>query len=151
MQCPKCNHPLSDESLNCVYCGEPIPGRAPVLEGAEPLSIEDMVKHTMEEGQDRRKEDRRKDAGSEADPLSLEKTASMLAKMKDLMKNGRFDANVYERMALDAVRDFLSAMDDSDQLIFVSYEIADSKLAPFLTEEMIAKIKASVMDSIAER
>jgi hypothetical protein len=162
MQCPKCNHPVTDECANCAYCGEPIPGRTPVLDESEQLTIEDMVRHTMEEGHDRRKEDRRKgerrkDSGdgaesqSEADPLSLEKTAAMLAKMKDLMENGRFDADVYERMALDAVKDFLSTMADSDQLIFVSYEIIDSKLAPFLNEEMLEKIKTSVMDSIAER
>ncbi len=145
-----------------MYCGEPIRSGAPASEASEDLSIEDMVMHTMEGTQDRRREDRRKgdrrvEAGegangdSEADPLSLERTAAMLAKMKGLLENGRFDAEVYERMALDSIKDYLSTLDDGAQLIFVSYEIDDSKLAPFLTEDMIEKIKMLVMDTIAER
>jgi hypothetical protein len=152
MQCPKCNHPLSDESAHCVYCGEPIRRAAPVFDVSEDMSIEEMVRHTMEGIKDK-PEGACKGAGegSAANPVSLEKTAGMLAKMKDLMENGRFDADVYERMALDTIKDFLFTMDDGAQLIFVSYEIADSKLAPFLTEDIIGKIKQFVMDTIAER
>lgn len=152
MQCPKCNHPLSDESINCMYCGEPIPGGAAASDISEELSIEDMVMHTMAEVRDKRQDAGEEgNADSEADPLSLAKTSAMLAKMKELLDNGRFDADVYERMALDSIKDYLSTMNDGAQLIFVSYEIADSKLAPFLTEDMIEKIKMFVTDTIAER
>ena len=69
------------------------------------------------------------------DALSMEKTVAMLAKMKNLLDSGRFDAKVYEHMTLDAVKDYLSTMTDSAQLIFVSYEIQDSDLGPFLTQD----------------
>jgi len=187
MQCPKCKHPLSDESVNCVYCGapvsaepvsgdpisaekvsgesisaeplggestngEPVSGETSVSDTSEELSIEDMVMHTMEPSHNKREDaGEEADADSETDPRSLEKTAAMLAKMKGLLDNGRFDTDVYERMALDSIKDYLSTMDDSAQLIFVTYEIGDSKLAPFLTEDMIEKIKMLVMDTIAER
>ena len=91
------------------------------------------------------------DTNSHIDALSMEKTVAMLAKMKNLLDIGRFDANVYEHMTLDAVRDYLSTMTDSAQLIFVSYEIQDSDFGPFLSQEMIASLKMSVMDTIAQR
>jgi hypothetical protein len=148
MQCPKCNHPLSDDSVSCMYCGEPIHGVAPAPDTSEDLSIEDMVMHTMEPVKDERvcEEDK-----TEADPLSLEKIAAMLAKMKGLLDNGRFDVDVYERVALDCIKDYLTTLNEGAQLIFVSYEIDNSKLAPFLTEDMIEKIKMFVTDTISER
>ena len=85
------------------------------------------------------------------DALSLEKTVAMLAKMKNLLDSGRFDAKVYEHMALDAVKDYISAMTDSAKLIFVSYEIQDSDLRPFLTQTMIDTLRMSVMDALAQR
>ena len=85
------------------------------------------------------------------DALSLEKTVAMLAKMKNLLDSGRFDANVYEHMTLNAVKDYLSTMTDSAQLIFVSYEIQDSDLGPFLTQAMIDTLRMYVMDAIAQR
>ena len=158
MQCPKCNHPLSDASVSCMYCGEPVPGKAPapdtpapaisVPDTSEELSIEDMVMHTMEPVKDERG---REEDNSEADPLSLEKTAAMLAKMKGLLDNGRFDVEVYERVALDSIKDYLTTLNEGAQLIFVSYEIDNSKLGPFLTEDMIEKIKMFVTDTISER
>ena len=150
MQCPKCNHPLSDDSVSCMYCGEPIHGKAPVSDISEELSIEDMVMHTMEPVTDDRAGVCEQD-NSEADPLSLEKTAAMLAKMKGLLDNGRFDVDVYERVALDSIKDYLTTLNEGAQLIFVSYEIDNSKLAPFLTEDMIEKIKMFITDTIAER
>jgi len=165
MQCPKCNHPLSDDSVSCMYCGEPIRGGAPAPDIAAPdiaapdiaapdtseeLSIEDMVMHTMEPVTDDRAGVCEQD-NSEADPLSLEKTAAMLAKMKGLLDNGRFDVDVYERVALDSIKDYLTTLNEGAQLIFVSYEIDNSKLAPFLTEDMIEKIKMFITDTIAER
>jgi hypothetical protein len=85
------------------------------------------------------------------DALSMEKTVAMLAKMKNLLDSGRFDPNVYEHMTLNAVKDYLSTMNDSAKLIFVSYEIQDSDLGPFLTQEMIDALRMSVMDDIAQR
>jgi hypothetical protein len=89
--------------------------------------------------------------GPHIDALSMEKTVAMLAKMKNLLDSARFDATVYEHMALDAVKDYLSTMTDSAQLIFVSYEIQDSDLGPFLTQEMIDALRMYVMDAIAQR
>jgi hypothetical protein len=83
--------------------------------------------------------------------LSMEKTVAMLSKMKNLLDSGRFEANVYEHMSLDAVKDYLSTMTDSAKLIFVSYEIQESDLGQFLTEEMIDALRKSVMDDIAQR
>lgn len=88
---------------------------------------------------------------SDKELLSIEKTVAMLAKMKGLLENGRFDADVYERMALDSVKDYLATLTDETRLIFVSYEIGDSALAPFLNAEMIEKLKVSVMDEISEK
>jgi hypothetical protein len=150
MQCPKCNHPLSDDSVSCMYCGEPVHGGAPVSDTSEDLSIEDMVMHTMEPVKDEREGVCEED-NSEADPLSLEKIAAMLAKMKGLLDNGRFDVDVYERVALDCIKDYLTTLNEGAQLIFVSYEIDNSKVAPFLTEDMIEKIKMFVTDTISER
>ena len=170
MQCPKCNHPLSDDSASCMYCGRairggapvsdeapvsdgapvpegvPVPEVAPVFDTSEELSIEDMVKHTMEPVKGKPDED-----NAEADSLSLAKTAAMLAKMKGLLDNGRFDVDVYERVALDSLKDYLTTLNEGAQLIFVSYEIDNSKLAPFLNEDMIEKIKMFVTDTISER
>jgi len=92
-----------------------------------------------------------KAANPHVDALSLEKTVAILAKMKNLLDSGRFDTNVYEHMALDAVKDYLSTMNDSARLIFVSYEIQDSDLRPFLTQTMIDTLRMSVMDAIAQR
>jgi len=184
MQCQKCKHPLSDESVTCIYCGEPKHSGAVVSEksaelsvedmggeavsdtsaelsiedmGGEAvsdtsaeLSIEDMVMHTMEPVKGERKGVCKED-NSAADPLSLKKTAAMLAKMKGLLDDGRFDIDVYERVALDSIKDYLTTLNEGAQLIFVSYEIGDSKLAPFLTEDMIEKIKIFVTDTISER
>ncbi len=133
-----------------MYCGEPIHGKAPVSDISEELSIEDMVMHTMEPVTDDRAEVCEQD-NSEADPLSLEKITAMLAKMKGLLDNGRFDVDVYERVALDSIKDYLTTLNEAAQLIFVSYEIDNSKLAPFLTEAMIEKIKLFVTDTISER
>lgn len=91
------------------------------------------------------------DTNPHIDAMSLEKTVAMLAKMKNLLDSGRFEANVYEHMSLDAVKDYLSTMTDSAKLIFVSYEIQDSDLGPFLTQEMIDALRKSVMDEIAQR
>ena len=155
MQCPKCNHPLSDDSVSCMYCGESIHGGAPAPDipapdTSEELSIEDMVMHTMEPVKDE-PEGVCEEDNSEAGPLSLAKTAAMLAKMKGLLDNGRFDVEVYERVALDSIKDYLTTLNEGAQLIFVSYEIDNSTLAPFLTEDMIEKIKMFITDTIAER
>jgi hypothetical protein len=88
---------------------------------------------------------------SDKNPLSIENTVAMLAKMKGLLENGRFDAAVYERMALDSVKDYLTTLTDETRLIFVSYEIADSALGQFLNAEMMEKLKVSVMDEISEK
>jgi hypothetical protein len=90
-------------------------------------------------------------ANPHVDALSMEKTVATLAKMKTLLDSGRFDAKVYEHMALNAVKDYLSTMNDSAQLIFVSYEIQDSVLGPFLTQAMMETLRMYVMDAIAQR
>lgn len=178
MQCPKCNHPINDTSTNCMYCGAPT-GGSTLLQGAsgapdkggcvhqrqsEPLNPDDDPVSTILQTEDDVYSDgyeiviEHTEAASSTegtnphiDALSMEKTVAMLAKMKNLLDRGRFDANVYEHMTLDAVRDYLSTMTDSAQLIFVSYEIQDSDLGPFLTQEMIASLRMSVMDTIAQR
>jgi len=81
----------------------------------------------------------------------MEKTVNMLAKMKALLDKGRFDADVYERMVLDTIKDYLLTLNDETRLIFVSYEIESSGFAPFLNEEMIEKIKTFVMDEISQK
>jgi hypothetical protein len=178
MQCPKCNHPINDPSTHCMYCGAPtggstlLPGSASApdtggcvharqsgpfkLEGdpaGKNLQVENGV---CSDGYEIVIEQIEEVSSTEAtnphiDALSMEKTVAMLARMKNLLDSGRFDANVYEHMALDAVKDYLSPMTDSAQLIFVSYEIQDSDLGPFLSQEMIDMLRMYVMDTIAQR
>jgi len=88
-------------------------------------------------------------SGEGGSPLSLPKTVAILARMKDLLDRGRFDKALYERMALDVIRDYLSTLDDSARLIFVSYEIQDSELFPFLTGGMVAALQGTTADRIA--
>jgi hypothetical protein len=128
MQCPHCNHPIPEGSLLCMYCGLPAPERSPET-------------------------DERNKAPEEAQPqddsLSLKKITAVIAKMKSLLDAGRFEQALYERMSLDLIRDYLSTKDAGGKLIFVSYEIQDSELAPYLTQDMIEKLKLHVMDSLA--
>jgi len=130
MQCPKCSHDISDTSLICMYCGAPVPQQALEPETAQALAAA---------------------AGSDEHGLSLNKIIAVIAKMKSLLDAGRFEQALYERMTLDLVRDYLSTMDDSKQLIFVSYEIENSELSPYVTPEMLEKLRHFVMDSIANR
>lgn len=130
MQCPHCNHPVPEGSLLCMYCGLPAPERdaGPELRQKSP---EDAQPHN--------------------DSLSLKKITAVIAKMKSLLDAGRFEQAVYERTSLDLIRDYLSTKDDSGKLIFASYEIQDSELAPYLTQDMVEKLKLHVMDSIAQQ
>jgi hypothetical protein len=178
MQCPKCNHPINDTSTQCMYCGAPTAGST-LLPGSSGASDASGGVHVRQSGPFKMEDDpARKNLQKEngvcsngyeivieqteelsstqatnphIDALSPEKTAAMLAKMKNLLDSGRFDANVYEHMALDAVKDYLSTMNDSARLIFVSYEIQDSDLGPFLTQAMMETLRMYVMDAIAQR
>ena len=113
-----------------MYCGAPVPQQALEPETAQALAAA---------------------AGSDEHGLSLNKIIAVIAKMKSLLDAGRFEQALYERMTLDLVRDYLSTMDDSKQLIFVSYEIENSELSPYVTPEMLEKLRHFVMDSIANR
>ncbi len=128
MQCLQCNHPIPEGSLLCMYCGHPAPERSPE---ADP-------RNRAPEG-----------AQPQDDSLSLKKITAVIAKMKSLLDAGRFDQALYERMSLDLMRDYLSTKDAGGKLIFVSYEIQDSELAPYLTQAMVEKLKQLVMDSLA--
>lgn len=178
MQCPKCNHPINDTSNHCMYCGEPT-GDSTLLPGSASASDTGGCVHARQSGPFKLEDDpvsknlqvengvcsdgyeivigqTEEVSSTEAtnphiDALSMEKIVAMLAKMKNLLDSGRFDANVYEHMALDAVKDYLSPMTDSAKLIYVSYEIQDSDLGPFLTQAMIDTLRMSVMDTIAQR
>jgi len=110
-----------------MYCGLPAPER----------SAEKNLRETSSE-----------DAQPCNDALSLKKITAVIAKMKRLLDAGRFEQAIYERMSLDLIRDYLSTKDASGKLIFVSYEIQDSELAPYLTPDMVEKLKVLVMDSI---
>ena len=178
MQCPKCKHPINATSTHCMYCGAPTAGSTlvPGSSGASdtrdgvharqpgPFKLEDdpvsknlqVSNGVCSDGYEILIEQTKEISSTEATnphfgALSLEKTVAMLAKMKNLLESGRFDANVYEHMTLDAVKDYLSIMTDSAKLIFVSYEIQDSELGPFLTQAMIDTLRMSVMDAIAQR
>ncbi|MBM4309968.1 MAG: zinc ribbon domain-containing protein [Deltaproteobacteria bacterium] len=130
MQCPHCNHPIPEGSLLCMYCGLPAPeSRADTHLRHEPAE----------------------NAQPRDDALSLKKITAVIAKMKSLLDAGRFEPALYERMSIDLLRDYLSTKDDSGKLIFVSYEIQDSELAPYLTQDMVEKLKLYVMDAIAEK
>jgi hypothetical protein len=113
-----------------MYCGQPVPGR----------NAESETQHASSQ-----------DAEPEAEGLSLQKITAVIAKMKSLLDAGRFEQALYERMSIDLLRDYLSTKDDSGKLIFVSYEIQDSELAPYLTQDMVEKLKLYVMDTIAEK
>ncbi len=128
MQCPHCNHPIPEGSLLCMYCGLPAPEREAEQEATHVGSAS---------------------ADSHNAALSLEKIVAVIAKMKSLLDAGRFEQPLYERMSLDLIRDYLSTMDESGRLIFVSYEIQDSELAPYLTQDMREKLKLHIMDSLA--
>jgi len=130
MQCPHCNHPIPEGSLLCMYCGLPAPER----------SADTHLRHEPAEK-----------AQPRDDALSLKKITAVIAKMKSLLDAGRFEPALYERMSVDLLRDYLSTKDDSGKLIFVSYEIQDSELAPYLTQDMVEKLKLHVMDAIAEK
>jgi len=178
MQCPKCNHPINDTSNHCMYCGAPtggstlLPGSSgdPGIGGcvharqSEPVNPDDdpvskilqVENKVCSDGYEIVIEHTEEVSSTEAtNPhigvLSMEKTVAMLSKMKNLLDSGRFDVNVYEHMTLDAVRDYLSTMTDSAKLIFVSYEIQDSDLGPFLSQAMIETLRMYVMDTVAQR
>ncbi len=179
MQCPKCQHPISDTCEHCMYCGTPI-GDSAFLESAVDSKKADLAGSAQQsgtiniDGAPVNKQpasdvvvsnDRHgvivenidvtcvsdEDVDPTADALSMEKTVAMLAKMKGLLDKGRFDADVYERMALDSIKDYLLTLNDGTRLIFVSYEIESSGFAPFLNEEMIEKIRTLVMNEISQK
>jgi hypothetical protein len=169
---------MNDTLTHCMYCGAPIVAST-LLPGASGTPGTGEGVHARQSGPFKLKNDPARknpqhengvcsngyeivieqteaESSTEAanphiDALSLEKTVAMLAKMKNLLDSGRFDVNVYEHMTLDAVKDYLSTMTDSAQLIFVSYEIQDSDLGPFLTQAMIDALRMYVMDVIAQR
>lgn len=130
MQCPNCGQDISDGSLICMHCAAPVPQQA-----LEPETAQDPAE----------------DAVPDEGGLSLEKIIAVIAKMKSLLDADRFEQAIFERMTLDLVRDYLSAMDDGTRLIFVSYEIENSELAPFLSPGMLEKLRRSVMDSLANK
>lgn len=169
---------MNDTVTHCMYCGAPIgdstlhPGSSGARDTGDgvharqsgPFRLEDdlasknprVVNGVCRDGYEIVIEQAggvssTEDTPPHIDVLSLEKTVAMLAKMKNLLDSGRFDANVYEHMTLNAVKDYLSTMTDSAQLIFVSYEIQDSDLGPFLTQAMIDTLRMYVMDIIAQR
>lgn len=130
MQCPECSHEISDTSLICMYCGAPVPQQPLEPETAEALA---------------------EAAVSGDGGLSFNRIVAVIGKMKSLLDAGRFEQAPYERMVLDLVRDYLSTMDDSKKLIFVSYEIEGSELSSFLTPGMLERLRHSVMDSITNK
>lgn len=177
MQCPKCNHPITDTTTHCMYCGAPTgdstlqPASLAASDADDGVHVRQSRPFKFEEDPARNnpqvengvcsdgyegvivqtEDESSAEANPPTDALSMEKTVLMLAKMKNLLDSDRFDVTVYEHMTLDAVKDYLSTMTDSAQLIFVSYEIQDSDLGPFLTREMIDTLRMHVMDAIAQR
>jgi hypothetical protein len=179
MQCPKCKHPISDTCEHCMYCGTPLGDNAflesvvdsdkaelagsvqqsgtincdvaPVNKQLEPDDIVSNDRHGVIVENIDVTSASDKDVDPIADALSMEKTVAMLAKMKGLLDKGRFDADVYERMALDTIKDYLLTLNDETRLIFVSYEIESSGFAPFLNEEMIERMRTFVMDEISQK
>ncbi|MBN1663275.1 MAG: zinc ribbon domain-containing protein [Deltaproteobacteria bacterium] len=168
MQCPKCNHKISDQSKSCLYCGAPIgdEGAAPktfafadknglfiqteqtsVEIDHKKINLEDLpedmrlkLEEAMRQGKNEVVIEKTSTVSNSLDTMPLEKISSVLAKMKDLLDRGQMNHEVYEPMALSIIKDYLATLDDKAQLTFLDDKLPGIALHKYMTEGMFKKL-----------
>ncbi len=180
MQCPKCNHTISDKSESCLYCGAPMAGNATARQSVvfadknslfvqtqetRELKIEDLpenLRGSVEEAIRQGKKEvvvkentaishSPENTSPKTDSLPSEKLLPVLTKMKDLLNNGQMQAADYERMTLSIITEHLSNLDDQAKLACIDPGNKDIALHQYVNEAMLKKLKSFVIKAIADK
>lgn len=83
--------------------------------------------------------------------LSIEKTLSILSKIKDSYRQSRIKPAEYENMVLEVIQDYLAPIDDDQKIRFVVNGILDSEFMSFLNDEILNKLRGSVIGSVSNK
>lgn len=181
MQCPKCGRKVAGKRETCMYCGAFLIDKPSTLQNIHVVNdhnvyistdeqqevklenLPEKLRHKVEEAV--RKGDHagtvieersivRPASGGqlgEHAAISLKKTLRLLSQMQDSFHKGKIEISIYERMATDIVKDYISSLDDSIKVNFVANGITDSELLVYLTDEMLNNIRAFVISSVADK
>lgn len=171
MECSQCGRNIPDNRETCLYCGGP--GKAQGSKslwtnkgGGVLVSEERDLKTDHVPGHLRQKveEDIRKGKGKviakkertitqssstvakEARAvMPLEKTLSLLSKLKGSFDGGDIDYDVYEGMVAGIISDYVSDLPDDVRIGFVMQDITDSDLSEYITDDILRDLRAQVL------
>lgn len=179
MECPKCKRNLSVKRSTCLYCGASLDGafsnhksridiqdNTAVIVDEKPTKIDptdlkesDLQKLTdaIREGEEAVLEKSQtqieeiSSAGKDDPTISLylEKTLTVLEKMKESYKNRQIEYDIYKQMVVEMVKDYISTLDDNVKVHFVVNEISVSELAEYLDDGMLKELRAFVISSVS--
>ena len=181
MKCLKCEREFSNKKEICIYCVAPLDGQASSQknhivnevsnifisdEQNKEVKLKDLpeqfgrhVEDAVSKGNDEVvvKEERTivqlplASADEETNALSIEKVLIMLSKMADSLNDGYLEHSVYERIATDIIKDYISTFADNIKLDFVVNRITDSELSDYLNEKILNDLRAFVISTVSDK
>jgi hypothetical protein len=180
VRCLKCGHENFGKKRDCIYCGASLEGETSreisyIVDKKSSIFISDKQKNEVNFNELPEKVRRKiEDAVSKGKnevivkketsvfqphptsakqehALSFEKVLALLSEMKNSFSEGRIEYDVYERMASDIVKDYISTLDDHIKVDFVINEIKNSEIYDYLDDKMIKDLKTFVISSVSDK
>jgi len=176
MKCSTCGRKYVADRQTCVYCGASANGqtmspKSIVINEKTPMVISDgsgkdvppthlpehiqhKIEDALQKGEDQATVTEEHamldysstDTGEVMNALPLDKMLSVLEGMKDSLESGLIQKNVYERMVIDFIKDYILTLDEHFRLRFVAHGLESYGLSGYLNAEMLKEINTFVIN-----